>query len=347
MTAPVVDALADRLPALRLTLQSNHPNDFLASRYKTPFEQISGPDDFGLAMVSATQIDREESSAAYCSLHERLSDAVTDQAVRLRNLGVDLVLANIGYVPLLAARQAGIPAIALSCLNWADIYGHYFSDAPGAAAIEAEMLAAYRSAQVFLRPAPAMPMDRLDNTVAIGPIATVGRGNRAAIRRFLGVEDGMRLGIIAFGGVESGLPLARWPRLEGWRWLVTGDPGGHPDLVLFDRSRFDFPDALQSCDVVLTKPGYGTFSEAAVNGAPVLYVPRPDWPESPQMIEWLTEHGRCRSITATELFDPDLLQNQLQSLFSCPRKPLVQPTGGEEGAAVLLAALRESERIHK
>jgi len=339
MTAPVVNALSAKLRSLRLTLQSNHPRDLLASRFDGPFEQISGPDDFGLVMTAATKIHLEESAAAYHALHDRLAEAVKWQAARMRALGVDLVLANIGYVPLLAARQAGIPAIALSCLNWADIYGHYFADRPDAPAIRAEMQAAYQSAHIFLRPAPAMPMPDLVNARAIGPIAAVGRGDRAAIRRRLGIEKGMHLGLVAFGGVESGLPLARWPRLDGWRWLVTGDPAGHPDLIAFDRSVFDFPDIMRSCDVIITKPGYGSFTEAAVNGTPLLYVPRPDWPESPVMIPWLSEQGRCLPIEAEELFDPLILQRQLQSLFSCPLKPLVQSTGSEEGARVLFSAL--------
>lgn len=347
MTAPVVNALADKLPALRLTLQSNHPKDLLTSRFEAPFEQIDGDHDFGLEMASATEIRLEESAEAYRALHGRLADVVTEQATRMLDLGVDLLLANIGYIPLLAARQAGIPALALSCLHWADIYRHYFSNRPESAAIEAEMLAGYRSAQLFLRPAPAMPMPGLTNSRAIGPIAAIGRGDKEAIRWRLGVTKGMRLGFIAFGGVDSGLPLARWPRLEGWRWLVAGDPAGHPDLIAFDRRLVDFPDALRSSDVVVTKPGYGTFSEAAVNGVPVLFVPRPDWPESPVMIAWLTEHGQCRPIAATDLFDSVILQKQLQTLFSSPRKPLVRPTGAEEGASVLLAALRGGRRMHK
>jgi hypothetical protein len=339
MTAPVVNALSAKLRSLRLTLQSNHPKDLLSSRFDGPFEQIPGFDDFGLIMTSATKIHMEESAAAYHALHQRLDEAVTQQARQMRGLGVDLVLANIGYVPLLAARQAGIPAIALSCLNWADIYGHYFADRPAAPLIRAEMQAAYRSAQIFLQPAPSMPMPDLANVRAIGPIAAVGRGDRTAIRRQFGVEAGMHLGIVAFGGVESGLPLARWPRLDGWRWLVTGDPAGHPDLIAFDRSSFDFTDIMRSSDVIITKPGYGSFTEAAVNGTPVLYVPRPDWPESPVMIPWLSEYGRCQPILAEDLFDPLILQRQLQSLFSCPLKPLVPSTGSEEGADVLFSAL--------
>ncbi|WP_146002639.1 glycosyltransferase [Telmatospirillum siberiense] len=347
MTAPVVNALADKLPAFRLTLQSNHPKDFLSERFKVPFERIPGDDDFGLMMLSATRIDLNETAEAYRRLHDRLEAAVGQQADRMRDLGVDFVLSNIGYVPLLAAQKAGIPAMALSCLNWADIYGHYFSHRPEAAAVQADMLAGYRSAATFLQPAPAMPMPRLSNGRPIGPIAAIAGGDRTAIRRHLGVEAGMRLGLIAFGGVESGLALRNWPRLEGWRWLIAENPEGHPDMVVLNRAELDFTDALGSSDVVVTKPGYGTFSEAAVNGVPVLFVPRPDWPENPHLVDWLTERGKCLPIRADDLLNPDILKKQLHMLFSCRARPLVMPDGAEEGAVALCGALRVTGCLRK
>lgn len=347
MVAPVVNALADKLPALRLTLQSNHPKDFLLERFRVPFQQVSGDDDFGLVMASATRIRLEESAEAYRLLHGRLTEVVEGQAERMCRLGIDFVLSSIGYVPLLAAKQAGIPSLALSCLNWADIYGYYFGDRPEAGAIQADILAAYRTALMFLQPAPSMPMPRLSNCRPIGPIARIGGGDRTEIRRRLGIGEGMRLGLVAFGGVESELPLNRWPRLAGWRWLVTGNPQGHPDMVVFDRADLNFTDVLASCDVVVTKPGYGTFAEAAVNGVPVLFVPRPDWPESPHMSGWLSEHGRCLPITADELLDAESLKKQLHMLFSCPPKPLIVPDGAEEGASVLYGALRTAGCMHK
>jgi hypothetical protein len=341
MTAPVVDALAGELPGLRLTLQSNHPRQLLARRFKRPFEQISGPDDFGLKMQSATRIDVDGSAAAYRDLHDRLASAVTAQSDRMKALGVDLVLANVGYVPLLAAQKAGIPAFAMSCLNWADIYAHYFSDRPEAPAVDAAMLEAYRSARRFLCPAPAMPMPRLDNLHPIGPLAAVARTDRMATRRRLGVDAGMHLGLIAFGGVAADLPLASWPRLAGWRWLVTADPADRADQIAFDATTFDFTEVLQSCDVVVSKPGYGTFTEAAANGVPVLFVPRPDWPESPPLIDWLSEWGRCAPIEAQAMFDPTSLTETLHSLLHTGAKPRVRPTGNEEAANILSAALRQ------
>ncbi|MDR3439453.1 hypothetical protein [Telmatospirillum sp.] len=347
MTAPVVNELRHRLPSLRVTLQSDHPAAWLATRFEAPYDLISGPGDFGLKMASATKILLEESAAGYRAQHDTLETRVKTLVESYRSLEVDLLLANIPYVALLAAKQAGIPTIAMSCLNWADIYGYYFGGRPEGPAIEAEMLDAYRSASVFLRPAPSMPMPRLTNTRSIGPIAPRGRGCRAEIRARLGLAESGRLGIIAFGGVDPGLPLDRWPHLDGWRWLVTGDTAGHPDLIAFDPAWMDFTDVLQSCDVVVTKPGYGTFTEAAVNGVPVLYLPRVDWPESPALVDWLTNVGRCLPIAPEALFDAPSLGIQLQLLFSNPIKPLVSPTGSVEAAETVLSMLAGLGRLRK
>lgn len=347
MTAPVINALADKLPAFRLTLQSNHPPDFLASRYRHSFERISGDDDFGLVMDTATVVRVEDSAEAYRRLHDRLAVVVDAQARRMRALSVDLVLSNIGYIPLLAAKRAGIPSIALSCLNWADIYHRYLGHRPEARAIEADMLAGYRSARVVLATTPAMPMERLSNVRPIGPVAAIAGTGRGQVRRQLGLGEETRLGLITFGGMDSGVSLANWPKLAGWTWLVAGDPRGRPDMIAYDRRRADFTDALAASDVVITKPGYGTFAEAALNGVPVLFAPRPDWPECPNLDDWLIAHGRARSVPTADLMSPGILTEQLQMLFSSPPRPLPRPTGVEEAAGVLFEALRGTGRMHK
>ena len=124
--------------------------------------------------------------------------------------------------------------------------------------------------------------------------------------------------------------------------MTTADPGGHPDLVPRDAVDMSFTDLLCSCDVVVSKPGYGIFAEAGANGLPMLYVPRPDWPESPAVIAWLDEHGRCLPIEAAELFDAAALGSQLQTLLSRSAKPPIEPTGAEQGAQALLEALADA-----
>jgi hypothetical protein len=75
--------------------------------------------------------------------------------------------------------------------------------------------------------------------------------------------------LIAMGGIAHRLPLEQWPRLPGVRWLVAADwHCQHPDAIAFESFGLNFTDLLCSVDAVITKPGYGTFTEAACNGTP-------------------------------------------------------------------------------
>src|SRR5690606_32411288 len=104
--------------------------------------------DVGLVMNSAFDIDFDASAGVYRRLHADWDTRVDRAAQRLRRLSPDLVLADVPYLTLAAAQRAGIAAVALCSLNWADIYRHYFADDPTAAQVLGHMEAAYNSARV-------------------------------------------------------------------------------------------------------------------------------------------------------------------------------------------------------
>ena len=95
-----------------------------------------------------------------------------------------------------------------------------------------------------------------------------------------------------------------------------------------------FPDLLRSVDLVLTKPGYGTFVEAACNGTAVLYLRRDNWPEQDCLIEWLQENARCREVNEAELASGEL-PGLLDTLWRQARPPLPLARGAEEAATLI------------
>jgi hypothetical protein len=339
MTAPMVEALRLVRPDLRLTLQTSTPLSWLKGRYAEPFGLIAKTPDFGMVMESALKVLPEDSHRRYQDLHGRLEHVVEAEAAMMTALGVDLVLSNISYVALLAAKKAGIPAVAMSCLNWHEIYGAYCRHLPGATDILARMQEAYAGARSFLCPAPSLPMPGLPNVLPIGPLARLGTPQKAQLATAMVAEQGSRFGLVAFGGMELPLDFARWPRLEGWKWIVCGDPNGHPDMLGREKIPLSFNDLMCSCDLVIGKPGYGTFVEAGVNGIPMLYLPRPDWPESADLQDWLSLHGRTLPISLDDMFQKDRLECQLRTLFSLDIKPVTLPTGVDDGVRVLQAIL--------
>ena len=331
ITAPVLNALAEIAPNLRLTVRSGLPAAKLRQRIAVPCELIHGSSDFGYVMRDAIQIDRPASATAYRQAHADWAGRVAREASFLRRLQPDLVLTNVSYLPLAGASIAGIPAVSLCSLNWADLFQHFFGSESWAPAIYAEMLAAYRSAQHFLRVTPGMPMPELGNRQTVGPIAALGRAHDLGL-------NGDKAVLVALGGIRHRLPVEDWPCLPGIRWLVAADwQCSHPDALAHEAFGLSFTDLLCSVDAVITKPGYGTFSEAACNGTPVLYQRRADWPEQDCLNEWLGRHGRCRELAAETLSTGEL-GAALASLWRQPAPPRPVADGAREAAALLKAA---------
>ncbi|WP_212786576.1 hypothetical protein [Ferrigenium kumadai] len=352
-TAPILNLLHERMPELRLTVRTAVPLAHLRSRILAPFEHLHSQGDFGMAMSSALDVRIEESRATYRAFHANWDERVAEEARLLRELGADVVFSNVGYLPLAAAQRAGIPNAALCSLNWSDIYRHYCSDKSGSVRsnpstssgrtdderIAAQILACYANADAFLRATPGMAMNDLPNLVPVAPIAAVGDNRRDELERHLRLSKEEKLVLVSLGGITSRLPIERWPRIDGVRWLVQSSwQVDHPDAIALESLPLSFGDLLASCDALLCKPGYGSFVEAASSGVPVLYVNRADWPESPALVEWLQLQGTCREVSRDALENGDLAGG-LESLWRMPQTEPVKPGGAAQVADWLMQRL--------
>lgn len=347
-TAPVVNELARRIPELQVTLRTAAPPALLRQRFNCDFIHLPIAFDFGMRMANAVDVQVEESAAAYLAFHVDWHKKVEREAQAMRTLKPDLLLANVPYLSLAAAQVAGVRAVAMCCLNWADIYRHYCVRDAASAAVHAQMLAAYNSAECFLKVLPSMPMDDLHSTHSIGPIAQASRNQRAQLKLPSPVGGGVggegcdtteKLILIAMGGMEFRLPVERWSRIPGVRWLVPQAWGiERSDMTPFESFELPFSDVLASCDAVLTKPGYGTFADAACAGVPVLYVSRRDWPEEEYLVQWLQQNGVCREVERERLQSGDL-GDAVRDLWSQPKPNSPVSSGAEEAAEIFAGML--------
>ncbi len=338
-TGPIVNALRSRVPDLRLILRSAAPTAVLRARFQGSFTHIAERVDDAMAMATALDVLAGASHAAYESTHRRWRARVTSEARRLRELEPSLVLANIPYLPLAAAAEAGIPALALCSLNWGEVYSHYCRDLPEADTIKREIDAAYASARVFLNPEPSMPMPALPSRRAVGPIARIGRRRKGEIAARLGIDPSSRLVLLFLDGIPTPVRSRKWRVPRGVILLVSGtdleESGAvHP----IEAAGVPYIDAVASADALITKPGYGSFVEAACNGIPVLYTCRRDWPEEPYTVRWLKEHARCRELPRADL-ETGAIAEHLDALWAQPERPPVSPTGIEEAASLVASCL--------
>lgn len=342
-TAPVIDALTRRLPDLRLTILTAAPAFKIAERFGPNHTLIHNENDIGMRQSNALEVDVPGSWIAYQAFHEAWTEKVRAEARRLKQLRPDLVLANVPYLPLAAARQAMIPAVAMCSLDWAGIFAYYFGTREEPAArILGEMQTAYESAVCFLRPEPSMAMPHLGNTKAIGPIAQVGRNCRPIVEKRIELGPDERLVMVSLGGMEFRPSIEDWPALDGFRLIVPGSwESRHPQTVAFEDLGIPFIDALASSDLLIAKPGYGSFVEAVCHGIPVLYVERTNWPEADDIIGWIRRHGVCARLNPTDL-ERGTIVDALKELLLKPQAPPRAATGAAEAAEEIIAILGQT-----
>ena len=334
-TAPVLDELVGRIPHLRLTVRCALPRETLDDRIRAEFHHVREARDFGFVMDNAVDIDVAASARRYQQAHLDWPERVAEEAEWLQRYGVDAVLANIAYLPLAGAARAGIPGVAICSLNWADLMAHYFATEPWTPGVHAQIRAAYASAHSFLRLTPGLPTTWHPRVESVGTVAPPASPDRGRIARELDLNLSDRWVLVAMGGMDFPLEVDKWPVLDGVTWLVASElPEDRDDVRRFSRSGRRFSNLLVSVDAVITKPGYGTFVEAACGGIPILWLERDDWPETPYFAEWLAHHARSARISRGQLASGDFI-DPLRRLWQAPVPPPPVADGAWRAAARL------------
>lgn len=340
--SPVIRALMMSRPTTRLTVRSAVPEAKLRGFFPDAAAFLAPPPDVGMVMHSPMDVDPMESFARYAALHADWRAVVEEEAKRLAALKPDLLLTDVPYSSLAAANAIGVPAIALSSLNWADIFTAYCGTLPGAPRIEAQIRASYRMARIFLQVEPSLPMPDLPNRQAVGPVARIGRDRRSELRHMLHLAPETGLVAVSFGGVDGRLLVDALPDLPGIRWLLPADGSRIPDRPDVSAPKgFSFLDLMRSSDAVMTKIGYGTIVEALCNGMRLMYVTREDWPESPYLDAWARRHGCAVPIPRDRMLSGRFGQD-LRDLLCRPTPPPLEPTGIGEAVSAICSILDAS-----
>jgi len=334
-TTTVIAALRARHPDVRVILRTACASEVVADFAGETIECAPLPPEPSLLMKGPLAVDREASDAAYRDFHAKWDERVSARAEAIAALRPDLLVSNVPYVSLAAAARMSIPAVALCCLNWLDLRAAYCAHGD---AIAETIEAAYQSAAAFLQPAPHMPMAGLRNRRSIGPIGRKGSERGAEIRARLGLGAKTRLVLVTFGGAPGEYAL-ELPGDADIFWIVQNRRKISASRAV---SAADLPmpfiDVLASVDAVIAKDGYSTLVEAACNGARMLMLTRPDWPETPWLVEWAQRNARFTALPHGS--GAGVIGSALRELLAQEPAPRVQPTGVMEAVEAIAASGR-------
>lgn len=348
--APVCNALAAQRPDLELSIWSALPLDALRQRIHGPFTHIARACDIGFVMHDALNVDIAASWQRYLTRNRDWATHLEEACAIVRASQPDLIVSDIGDMPLAAGQALAKPTIAMSSLNWADMARAYFVDFPDSAETLDQLTRFYDNATLALRLSPGMPM-RGQREHILPPVGAISALTRLQIdddlTKALPYPDQPRV-LVGMGGIDTALPLPHWPHQAKINLIVAnqktlpanGDAarGIVNADTLSKKHGWNFCDLLAACDAVVCKPGYGTFVEAALAGAPVLYVKRHDWPEQAVLVEWLQENVRCAELATADLNRGSFLDS-VTGVLAQPVRPPIQRDGAAIAAREILKLL--------
>lgn len=343
--APVINRLKQVLPETVISIQSSLPVDIISSRLNEPFNYIGFDADVGLIMEDALSVQVQATKTAYQNFHKHWQANYQQQIEILLKNTVDILIADIPYLPLLAAQALDIKTIAICSLNWVDILCGYFQQDSEMNHYMALMRKAYSQADVFLKPEPSMPMSWLSNTKTIAPLLTAGKNSRKQLisELYPSQKTGKEviLVLLALGGIRSDISLSQWPDYKNIKILLQDgyDEADRVKQTQWLHSIKDisltFADIVQSVDIIITKPGYGLFAEAAFGAKPVLYVARGDWPEEVYLLQWLKQYVAIKEIAKEDLTD-GIDESVIQDLLRRKQKTTINQDGAQEAVNYIL-----------
>lgn len=342
--APVVRALQQLRPRLRVVARCDLSREIVADALGPEVGQAPAPPDIGLVMAAPHLVDREATWQAYRELFIDLDRVTRTEVAALEAIGAKAVLADVAFMGIRAAALMGLPAVALCSLHWGEMVRYYIGDMPGGIGIANVIEEIYDEAKAFLLAAPRRDIAGLSRIERIPPLTRHwGRRCKAEILRRVGLKGDFRIGLVAFGGIPLASTAVTIPERSDWIWItphaVLAQTSGRPDIIDARRlAPLRVLDLLASSDLVLTKCGYGTFVECAYYRVPCLFLSREDWPEASDLEFWMTSNGYGVPLSPAALSDGSWME---MAETSCSWSPVPHFELGHEVAALRILQLLE------
>ncbi len=336
-------ALLDLEPGLDLEVRSEAP----AWIFQEPCPGLAvsrGGADVGLVQRDAFDADLDASLAAQRRLDEEWPALVEAEADWLRRRGAGLVVSDIAPLAFDAAARAGVPSIGVSNFCWDWIFEPYAERDPRWEASRRRCARAYAKAELAYRLPLSGDFPAFRRVERAPLLCRVHAGDAREWKRGRGLDPDKPLVLVAFGGFSPG--DASFPdggELSAFAFAGCGSrPAGLRAswLELRGGTSADQLEALSACDVVLSKPGYGIFSEALAHAKRVAYVPREGFREIGALVEGLRARGACAALPRAD-YAAGRWRAALEEALRLPAPAPVPADGARWLAARLLSRLRQ------
>ena len=358
----VLRALWNMAPKQPVIVTTDLPRDFLDSRLKG-CENITfrtGAFDVGLVQKDSIHADLFQTLEKLEELYAREEQLIAQERLFIQHEEIGLVVADIPAIPLAAAQRSGIPNVAIGNFSWDWIYADYAKTDLHWEFFVEKFRTVYKQTDLLLRLPFAPPMEQFPRRKDVPLLATPGHSRREEIRNLIfEIRDSTPATrhsplattpatnkpwiLLSFTALDiSPKALANISHLSGQYEFFCVEPLEFPMSCIhsINRDAISFADVIASCDIVISKPGFGLVSECIVNNKPLIYSDRSDFAEYPTLVTGIEKYLKNVHLPSEQLYAGDFFQ-ALEKIKTAPSpNGFIKRSGAEMIAEELLRLRR-------
>lgn len=287
-TASVVAAIQRQCPDILIIMTTTAPRWLLEAYITGEFILRPRAFDIGVVQTDSITMDRAATLEKLNAIRENATATIASEVAFLKQNRVGLILGDIP--PLLGpiARAAGIPCWMMSNFGWDFIYrdwGEEFLD------IANWISECFGQCDRLYRLPFCEPMSAFPSIIDTGLTGGDPHINLDELRHKLNLTAPReKTVLITFGGLGlAKIPYEGLRQFPDWQFITFDDSA--PDLpnLIRVRDRQDRQcrpvDLMPLCGRLISKPGYGTFSEACRTQLPITTLTRHDFAEAAVLID--------------------------------------------------------------
>ncbi|OBQ39985.1 MAG: glycosyl transferase [Anabaena sp. CRKS33] len=333
-TASIANTIQKLCPEALLILVTTAPRWLLESYIEGDFILRQRAFDLGVIQIDSLIMDKPATLEKLREIKKNHKSLIASEVNFIRQNRVNLILADIPFLAAGFAEAANIPCWMIGNFGWDLIYRDWGGEFTEIADWISNWYA--KSNRLFRLPFHE-PMSAFPHITDVGLTGGSPRFSIDELRSNWGINTPPEKTILlTFGGYGvQQIPYTNISKFPDWQFITFDFLAPDlPNLVKVTNRQYRPVDFMPICGRIISKPGYGTFSEATLLDVPVVTIPRDDFAEAAFMLAGITNYNHHQIITASEFF-----QSDWDFLYQLPQPPKQTQVINKDGNETIAKAV--------
>lgn len=333
-TASVVATIQKLFPEILVIMVTTAPRWLLESYIEGDFIYRPRAFDLGVVQSDSLTMDKAATLEKLQQLRSQQRSLIASEVNFIRQNRVGLILADIPPIVAAIAAAANVPCWMISNFGWDLVYKAFAGEFIEIADWISDL---YSQCDRLYRLPFHEPMSAFKNIIDIGLTGGSPRYDPDELRSKWGVTTPTsQTVLLTFGGL--GLQQIPYNNLQRFsdQQFITFDRAAPdlPNLLKITDNKYRPVDFMPLCGKVVSKPGYGTFAEAAKLGLPLVSMTRDDFAEAAFLLKGFADYNQHQILEPAEFF-----QGNWEFLNQPPQMPKKSEPLAKDGNEAIASAV--------